>query len=79
LQFGFPALDRVLRPELRDELLDAAPKDALEDALFVRRGLGRKVAVATDLRHPAASAFGRAEVISLAAEKSTLGWTPAAE
>jgi hypothetical protein len=35
-QFGFHAPDRVLRPEPRDEFLDAAPKCAHEDALFLR-------------------------------------------
>jgi hypothetical protein len=78
-QFSFDALDGVFRPESRNELLDATPEDAHEDALFVWRGRGRKVAVAIDLGHPAASTFGRAEVISPAAQKSTLGWTPVAE
>jgi hypothetical protein len=78
-QFGFDALDRVFRPASRNELLDPAPEDAHDDALFVWRGRGRKVAVAIDLGHPAANAFGRAEVISPTAQKSTLGWTPAAE
>jgi hypothetical protein len=50
-QFGFDALDGVFRPESRNEFLDATP----EDALFVWRG--RKVAVAIDLGHPAASTF----------------------
>ena len=71
-QFGFHALDRVLRPEPRDQSLDAAPKGAHEDTLFLWRG--REVAVAIDLGHRVASAFGRAEVISPAAEKSTPGW-----
>jgi len=75
-QFGFDALDGVFRPESRNEFLDAAPQDAHEDALFVWRG--RKVAVAIDLGHPAANTFGRPEVISPAAQKSTLGWTPVA-
>jgi hypothetical protein len=72
------ALDGVFRPESRNEFLDAAPEDAHEDALFMWRGRGRKVAVAIDLGYPAASTFGRAEVISPAAQKSTLGWTPVA-
>jgi hypothetical protein len=76
LQFGFDALDGVFRPESRNEFLDAAPQDAHEDALFVWRG--RKVAVAIDLGHPAANTFGRPEVMSPAAQKSTLGWTPVA-
>ena len=36
-------------PEPRDELLDAAPKGAHEDALFLARG--REVAVVIDLGH----------------------------
>jgi hypothetical protein len=77
-QFGFDALDGVFRPESRNEFLDATPEDAHADALFVWRGRGRKVAVAIDLGHPAASTFGRAEVLSPAAQKSTLAWTPVA-
>src|SRR3984957_18864359 len=75
-QFGFDALDGVFRPESRNEFLDATPKDSHDDALLVWRG--RKVAVAIDLGHPAVSTFGRAEVISPAAQKSTLGWTAVA-
>jgi len=48
-QFGFQALDRILRPEPRDEFLDAAPKGAHEGALFLWRG--GEVAVAIDLGH----------------------------
>jgi hypothetical protein len=77
-QFGCDALDGVFRPESRNEFLDVTPEDAHEDALFVWRGRGRKVAVAIDLGHPAANTFGRPEVISPAAQKSTLGWTPVA-
>ena len=71
-QFGFHAPHRVLRPEPRDEFLDVAPKGAHEDGLFLWRG--REVAVAIDLGHRVASAFGRDEVISPEAQKSTLGW-----
>jgi hypothetical protein len=39
------ALDRVLRPEPREEFLDATP----EDALFLSQGRGREIAVAIDL------------------------------
>jgi hypothetical protein len=67
-QFGFHAPDRVLRSEPRDEFLDAAPKGAHEDALFLWRG--REVAVAIDLGHRLAGAFGRAEVIRLARAKA---------
>ena len=64
-------------PEPRDEFLDAAAEGAHEDALFLSRG--REVAVAIDLGHGAASAFGRAEAISLVAVKSTLRMAPGAE
>jgi hypothetical protein len=71
-QFGFHSPHRVLRPEPRDEFLDVAPKGAHEDGLFLWRG--REVAVAIDLGHRVASAFGRDEVIGPEAQKSTLGW-----
>jgi hypothetical protein len=67
-QFGFHAPDRALRPEPRDEFLDAAPKGTHEDALFLWRR--REVAVAIDLGHRLAGAFGRAEVIRLARAKA---------
>ena len=51
-QFGFHALDRVLHPELSDELLDAAAKGAREEALLPRRGRGGEVVVAIDRGHP---------------------------
>jgi hypothetical protein len=65
---------KALRPEPRDKFLDAATRGAHEDALFLCRGRGREVHVAIDLGHRVASTFGRAEVISPEAEKSTLGW-----
>jgi hypothetical protein len=43
------ALDRVLRPEPREEFLDATPEDGCEDALFLSQGRGREIAVAIDL------------------------------
>jgi hypothetical protein len=39
-QFGFDALDRVVRPELSDELLDATAEGARDEALLPRRGRG---------------------------------------
>jgi len=45
-------------PELRDERLDAASEGAHEDAVFLRQGRAREVAVAIDPGHPAVSAFG---------------------
>src|SRR5271169_5546488 len=72
-QFAFEALDRGLRSELCDELLDAAAESAREDALLLHQGRGREVAVASDLGHACRRLEGL-KVISPAAEKSTLGW-----
>src|ERR1700677_970207 len=76
-RFAFEALDRGLRPELCDELLDAAAESAREDALLLRQGRGREVAVAIDLG-PACRRLEELKVISPAAKKSTLGWLRAA-
>ena len=56
--FGFDALDRVLYPELSDELLDAAAEGAREEALLPRRGRGGEVAVAIDLGHAVECVWG---------------------